>query len=1323
VGKSRRPSPDQGDLFAPWPSAAPAAHPTVQLRLVQTDALNLPLSRSREGAVEPPALEEGGAHTEEQISGAVTTPDTSLSLLPDCWRPFAPNLRSLSVTDATPMGAEDYGLDQNLALMAGAGAGKTYSLVTICLHLLGGARAHATRRALRPAQLFLLTFTEKAAAEMRQRLRERLDALARDDSKDIEPELRASFVRLGLPFPSADAWRGLRDELGAATISTFHALCVQLLRTAPGGFDVDPAFSLLEERESWDVLRDTAERCVLDALERDDPQVMDLCRELGFSPGGRGGSLVGALCRILTQMREEGLDPALLDIDQPERARVAFDQAVARAKGFAEQCRAAAVGRHAPRAAFVQECVHLLRDLTIENYAARRKALERAAGELPSREPFKELKFALVTRNGAAALRELYVGWAILPHQEAFRGLVAALADRHRAELRRRGALDFAEMLIRTRDLLRDHPVVRREVQERMGALLVDEFQDTNGLQLELVTLLAEQREGGPRTVAPGQVADLPLEPAFLCAVGDRKQSIYEFRGADVSVIGRLAERIRGTGGEQRHLQRNWRSTSGLLQFFNRLFAKALAPQPDARDYEVAYEPRADDLAPARLEHAAPPCVDRICFDVEGRAEEGRRLDAEAVARHVRSLLGPVGGATVYDKPAGWRPARGGDVAILLRRFTYVETYRQALVQLGIPHRVIRGRGFFGAQEVLDLASLLSLLADPSDDVALVGVLRSPWVALSDASLFRLAWQSGRRLTFRDLLESKWRTPEGLPTDEVQRLDAFIRLFEPLRRERDRLGLRTLLKVAVESSGFRIALAGTAFGEQALANVDKLLDLAGRRDSAGRSDCAAFARELVALADADPSEAQADTLDAADSRAVQLLTIHQSKGLEWPIVVVPELAAPVRPATGLALFERQRGLAVKGWLDDEAERIRPPRFREISGEISRRDRAENHRLLYVALTRAKDRLVLSGSQESNSRTWRELIDSAIDADPELRALVRDVRLDDLRALPAVPARPELAREQTGGLLSAAVARVRERPAPAPRTAAIPVTSLQNFFLCPRRYLYANEVGLTEFPVVFELEEPAGLPEGRSAADPREQGTLAHRLLERVGLDRIGSSHLHRHLEELLWTEGVDPAEPRSQEIIGSVEGFLATDFAGRSLRNAGPRVHRELPFLLRVGTDQDGLTLHVKGQIDLLIEDAHGGATVVDYKFSHPHPAGIDPYRFQLRCYALAAQHMVKPGVPVQTGIAFLRGPRGEPVVVPPYGEGELGAFRAELLVAARQLLTLRRGGEWPGHERAECERIHCGYRYRCHPADAGGTVLSTGFDAERRGGRSPMGR
>jgi ATP-dependent helicase/nuclease subunit A len=1284
LGRAKRISAEQGDLFAAWPAAK----------------------------VEPrPILVPAPAPVEE-VPAPVQTPDENLPLLPQAWRPFAPNLLKLSPVDAIPLGDGDYGLERNLALMAGAGAGKTYSLVTICLHLLGGARdptAHPERSrgavdglglkgALRASQLFLLTFTEKAAAEMRQRLRERLDGLAHGRAVGEEPELETSFQRMGLPFPKPEAWRAARDELGAATISTFHALCVQLLRAAPAGFDVDPSFSLLEEREAVELLRDTTERVVLEALERGDPLVTDLCRELGFSPGTRAGSLVGALCGVLTKLREDGVDAASLDIDDAERAQVAFDEAVARARGYAEQCRAAAVGRHAAKAGAVVECLRVLKQLDVESYPAQRKELERAAVQLPSREPFKDLKFAVMGKNGGVGLRELFAGWAIVPHQAAFRGLVGDLAARHRAELKKRGVLDFSELLIRTRDLLRDHPVVRREVHDRMGALLVDEFQDTNGLQLELVLLLAEQRAHGPRALTAPHVRGLPLEPGFLCAVGDRKQSIYEFRGADVSVITQLAERIRETGGQERYLQRNWRSSEGLLRFFNHLFARVLGPKPDARNYEVTYEPRADDLSAARTEHAATPCVDRLCFDVEGRAEEGRRLDAEAVARHVRGLLSDPS-QRVWDRSAGWRPPRGGDVAILLRRFTYVEVYRQALAQLGIAHRVIRGRGFYGAQEVLDLASLLSLLANPSDDVALVGVLRSPFVALADESLFRLAWDTGQRLTVRQVADPKWRGAAGLPAPEAQRLGEFLQLYEQLRRERDRLGLRVLLKVAADASGYRVALAGTAYGEQALANIDKLLDLAARRDAGGRSDCAAFARELVALADADPSESQADVLDAADPRAVQILTIHQSKGLEWPIVFVPELAAPVRGGGGIALFDRNLGLAIKGWVPDVADRLRSPRYREISAEIQRRERAEYERLLYVALTRAKDRLVLSGTQAVQSKTWREAIDGALASAPELRPLVRDVSLDDLRG--AAPVAAPAAQVPPDGVahLERALARVRHRPEARPRTAVLPVTHLQNFFLCPRRYLYANEVGLTEFPVVFELEQTEGPLDGRSAADPREQGTLAHKLLERADLEHIGGPGIRKHVESLLWNEGVNPAEGRAQDIVSSVERFLGSDFARRMAQLGAPRIHRELPFLLRVGPDEGGLSLHVKGQIDLLVEDADGGATIIDYKFSQPHPAGIDPYSFQLRCYALAAQHFVKEGVPVKTGIAFLKGSQAEPVLRPPFTPGELDGFRDELLGAVRRLLAFRQRGEWSGHEVAECERIHCGYRYRCHPA------------------------
>ena len=173
-------------------------------------------------------------------------------------------------------------LEKNLALMAGAGAGKTYSLVTMTLHLLAGAREGA--RPLRPSRLCMVTFTDKAAAEMRARVRARLDALVQAEPKALlEPELRASLERLGLPFPTRDTWRALREELGSASVGTFHSLCGQLLRRAPPGSGVDASFEVLDELEARSLVLDVCERVVLDALEAGDPGVRELCQELTFS--------------------------------------------------------------------------------------------------------------------------------------------------------------------------------------------------------------------------------------------------------------------------------------------------------------------------------------------------------------------------------------------------------------------------------------------------------------------------------------------------------------------------------------------------------------------------------------------------------------------------------------------------------------------------------------------------------------------------------------------------------------------------------------------------------------------------------------------------------------------------------------------------------------------------------------------------------------------------------------------------------------------------------------------------------------------------------
>ncbi|MBS1153333.1 MAG: ATP-dependent helicase UvrD, partial [Myxococcaceae bacterium] len=224
-------------------------------------------------------------------------------------------------SDGTLELSEALRLECNLALMAGAGTGKTYSLITLCLHLLAGAR-HAGAGPLEPSRLCLVTFTDKAASEMRARLRRRIDTLVHGET---DHDLAASYRALELAPHPQKFWRKVRDGLGGASIGTFHGLCVQLVRRAPADSGINPAFELLDERAASDLLSDTVERVVLGALEREETAVVDLCREYDFA-GGYTGGLVTWLGRIWARIREEGLDPRLVATGDEPRARAAFAQ-------------------------------------------------------------------------------------------------------------------------------------------------------------------------------------------------------------------------------------------------------------------------------------------------------------------------------------------------------------------------------------------------------------------------------------------------------------------------------------------------------------------------------------------------------------------------------------------------------------------------------------------------------------------------------------------------------------------------------------------------------------------------------------------------------------------------------------------------------------------------------------------------------------------------------------------------------------------------------------------------------------------------------------
>ena len=1171
-------------------------------------------------------------------------------------------------------------LECNLALMAGAGTGKTYSLITLCLHLLAGAR-HAGAGPLEPARLCLVTFTDKAASEMRARLRQRIDALVHGGD---DHDLTASYRALEQPPRPAKFWRKVRDGLGAATIGTFHGLCVQLLKRAPAGSGINPAFELLDDRSAKELLNDTVERVVLGALERGDSAVVDLCREYDFA-GGRAGGVVSWLARAWARIREEGLDPRLVPVGDEQRTREAFEGQLAEIR------RLLIHGRGPKVADKVGFALQALDGMTAENAHERNR--------LFSLEAALDTKYDALrpAKEATKELRSLYGAWRVAPYEQTVRQLLVQLEAAYARALEKKGALDFTGLLVTARDLLRDHPEFRREIQQRYGALLVDEFQDTNRLQLELVMLLSEQRAGARALLSQTFAADLGdeilklhLEPAFLCAVGDPKQSIYEFRGADVSVFERLSHHIVAEGGGRAFLTASRRATPALVEFFNRAFPKVMPLQPDPRPWDVAFGEN-DQLTARRPANGEGPCVTRLVTSVERSSrnvEQWRQADGPAIAKYVAWLLR--GSGTIVAPRLGEpRLIRGSDVALLFRRFTQVELYRQALAAQAVPHRVVRGRGFFGAQEVVDLACLLAVVADPSDTVSLAAVLRSPLVGLTDGGLLALGAERGLRP--QQVLKHPELDSPLLEDWERARLNHFRQIWNQLRRERDRLGLRALLKVALEQTGYRTQIAAAPFGEQALANLDKLLELAAQREARGLG-CGSFARELLGLAEAMPLEAQGEVVDDSDAEAVTICTIHQAKGLEWPVVVLPELFARRPPDNDALSFDRDQGLSLRP-PDADDGRLTSRRHLHLKKERDSRSLAEQRRLFYVAMTRARDRLVL-GLVAPTDPDFAKLALAAVSPaeamlDPARAAPVDNPAVEEVDPerlvipLPLAPAPPPADAEAQ---VQQIVDRVLHAPTPISKVATLPVTQLQDFVLCPRRYRFAHLVGLAERPSSLRWS-----PEEESdEVDPKLRGIAAHKLIELTRLEDVGTSRLRESLADVARTEGMLP----SPDVLKWVEAFWRTPF-GLELSAAGPaRVHRELPFMLKLD-DSDGFSLMLRGQIDLLVDDGNGSARVVDYKTSLKPPEGLAPYAFQLGCYALAAAKFLVGGAKVQTGISFLREADPSPIFVT-----AAPGLEAQLAGQARALVRAQLDGRWEGLEKNRCDALGCGYVYRCHPVE-----------------------
>ncbi|WP_128694086.1 UvrD-helicase domain-containing protein [Methanoculleus taiwanensis] len=1095
----------------------------------------------------------------------------------------------MGLTDRQKQAALDHA--RSKCVTAGAGTGKTHVLVRKYIDLL------ESRDDLGVANILALTFTEKAAAEMKIRVRE---ALAEKEGP---------------------RWDKLRDEFLWANISTFHSFCAQVLREFPLESGVAPGFAVLDEREAGRLRDETIEAFVYGEPPK-------ACRDalIGVLRAVGAYELKNSLERL--SRRRDAAEQFFAALAENEKAVLdAWQAAVERCRDeeFATFAAAAAPsletlqdlaarypGDADPGEIYLRAVEPLLPSLAAgesgaaaaivaihseKQFTARMGRKQNWAGDDLDRlrEAYKDLNNRIKEHGGILALAidpDDPFTRATLDYLRDLGTVFRAFSDTVEAEKRRRGALDFTDLIDRTHRLFCDHDgTVAAHFRERFQFVLVDEFQDTDPVQIGIVCAI---------------LGDLLQASAKLFVVGDPKQSIYLFRDADVTQFRRTRDLIeQHLGGEAVPLDVNFRSTPAVVGFVNAVFGALM--EESGRPWEFLYEPleahRTDDTGSVEL-LLVPKADDRAA---------GRRGEAELVARKIKNLVEHEQRRVYWnqegkhlDEP---RPAEYRDIAILLERRTNLAAYEWALARYGIPYHVHAGLGFYGRQEVYDLYNILRFLENDRDDVALYGLLRSPYCGFSDARLYTIARSGSPE---GSLWERLAEFASGQPDPDVT---AAVQLLRSWLLHARRVPPAALLARVVAESGIAVVFGGLPGGEQAAANVEKVIALVRTMEARGAGTLAGVVRELGTCIDDGEREGDA-ALDLTSANAVSIMTVHASKGLEFPIVVVPDLAEPPRAGGGTVMVEDalRLGVTIPNPGSDH-EREETPVLTILKREYRQKEQAEQKRLFYVAATRAKDHLILCGELPVEIPATLEDGKTRMAWLARCLGLCGDVYARGAAAI-SLPCKGETLSIPIATDPAAISAEPHRTCAPLPDggiAEEVPASDLPVVVDEEEHTYSASEIGRylrcpLEYERIYRLGRTA---QPIRAAFGAEDGATRGLIVHEVFRGRDPAAVLRRY--------GLEDAG-RAREYAGLYDRFRAAE-----VMRGATSDHREVPFRATIGG------VPFKGAIDRLVRRPDGTWVLIDYKTGAAGedalPRKVEEYAVQMTVYRRAAEAILGQAV------------------------------------------------------------------------------------------------
>mgnify|MGYP003159498500 FL=1 len=1058
-------------------------------------------------------------------------------------------------------------IKSNVSLLAGAGSGKTYVLMKRFVQIL---RADLS---VNPTNIVAITFTRKAADEIKGRVRQAVGECVEQAQTDLE-RLR---------------WQEHLQKVESAPISTIHSLCSRILRDNPVETQLDPEFTILEDFEAQDFFKETLQQYLRKNI-KENAALRRVVQTYGVNSFVNQVTALGD--KLSELVREEDLaEPYLKAKEELPALQQKLFAAVREVIEAREALGAKTKGRQT-----LTEAAELLDEMQKQLLAPEpdcslldasgvvKVSGKALAAELTNLKNLRqELNHVLLNAKGC----DLVQDWlAVL--QEFYDCLSARKQENN--------VLFNDDLDLLAIEHLQKNEALRQKYQERYKYIMVDEFQDTNERQRQLIYLLCGNKLDGKNN---------------LFIVGDVKQSIYRFRHADVSVFNKVKEDIAQNAGQNLGMKTNFRSTQSIVESCNTAFCQLM----DLPKEEIC------------LEHhegantgGAKVCLLQVPYkskdDDLGAKEDKWQKEAEAIAAYLQQELPKV-------EPQ-LRP--GASKAILLRAMTHCEILRQTLQGYGINCVVVKGKGFYEQQEVLDILNLLAALHNRYASLELAGALRSNYFGLDDATLTQLFWQTENDKPLWDVLQAVGSGELQLnlqPEQQALAMQAAERL-RSLRQAAALMALPELFAQLWDELKPEFVLSQQENGPSKLANVKKLRRLAQQYCQTKQASLAEWLQNVKDLR-ASSSKEPAATVQADD--ALQIMTIHNSKGLEFDLVILPQLDKSVKGDTASIKYlpgkEGEQGLLGIKVPDKEMQLQNSGVYELAKARDSELEEEESRRLLYVAMTRAQKQLLMVGTVAEEklpeaviglpaAKGWWQQLQAVFEADWEKR----ESSCPWVRLLCAAALSPAVA--QQGEQQKLALEPLALAPLPAYAACGrtcFTASALQTYLHCQRQYYYQQVLAVPELEQTVAGEQAHELPASVT-------GSIVHKALELY----------NGYNAEAVFAIALDEFAPgaAATQAKSMFDAYIVSD-----LYKALPKKQkRELEFVQPLQQE-----LAAEGVIDLLAFDEDDNMIIVDYKTgTPPEPDEVKlGYAYQLALYKDAAEKLYSGKRVVRAELHFLQ--------------------------------------------------------------------------------------